>query len=257
MLKGIDFSYGSGLTTTQMKNAGVQFVCRYLSGGNSKDISKAELTNYMAAGIPVVFVWETSGVDMTSEANGINDAKAAQAELVKLGASTAVVFFAADEQAEPDLVGYLVGAATVIGHARVGIYGGLGSIEQAFNNHVAAYGWQTYAWSGGVWDNRALLRQTLNGVKVGPATVDLDQAAYWSSATVLTVHDDFGQWPRPTVTPPPPPTPTPVTPGTQTDWNYCNKCTVMFYGPRTSISVCPKGGAHDGTGSFNFGIGYS
>lgn len=208
MLKGIDFSYGSGLTTTQMKAAGVQFVCRYLSGGgNPKDISKAELDNYLAAGIPVVFVWETTGTDMTSMSNGENDARAAQNELNALGAASAVVFFAADEQAEPDELAYLQGAGYVLGKSRVGIYGGLASIEAAFNNNVVSYGWQTYAWSGGVWDNRALLRQYLNGVKIGPAEVDLDEAAYWNSATVLTVHSDFGQWPRPVITPPPVPVP--------------------------------------------------
>jgi hypothetical protein len=265
MLKGIDFSYGSGLTTTQIKNAGFQFVCRYLSGGNSKDISRTELENYLAADIPVVFVWETTGTDMTSTANGVNDAKGAQAELNALGAPGAVVFFAADEQAEPDLVGYLAGAATVIGHGRTGVYGGLGSIQSAFNHGVVSFGWQTYAWSGGAWDDRALLRQTLNSVRVGPATVDLDQAAYWASSTILTAKNDFGQWPRPvapvptpTPVPTPAPTPPPVVPGTQSDWQYCTKCTSLFYGPRLAVSKCAAGGTHAvQAGDFNYSLNYS
>lgn len=203
MLNGIDFSFGSGLTAGEIKNGGKAFVCRYLSGGGSKDISAAELANYKAAGIPVIFVWETSGVDMTSTANGVADARSAEAELNSIGAAGAPVFFAADEQTESDLTGYLQGAASVIGKDRTGIYGGLGSVSAAFNQGLVTYGWQTYAWSGGQWDNRALLRQVQNNVQFGPAQVDLDQAAYWASSKILGLSDDFGQWPRP-VTPPPP-----------------------------------------------------
>lgn len=204
MLKGIDFSFGNGLTVAEMKKAGVQFVCRYLSTpGNPKNISKAELDNYLAAGIQVIFVFETTGTDMTSISNGISDAKLAQEQLNALGAATAPVFFAADESQEPDLTGYLAGARTVLGHDRLGIYGGLGSVKQAFDSKLVTYGWQTYAWSGGSWDDRALLRQYMNGVKLGPADIDLDEAGYWNSPKVLTTHDDYGQWPRPSVTPPP------------------------------------------------------
>lgn len=204
MIYGIDFAFGNGLTTAQIKAAGKQFVCRYLSGGSSKDIGATELANYKAAGIVVVFVWETTGTDMVSEAAGFGDATAAHAELTRLGAPDAPVFFAADEQTEADETDYLKGTASVVGLARNGLYGGLASIQRAFNGGLITYGWQTYAWSGGVWDNRALLRQVQNGVTLGPATVDLDQAAYWGVATpVLTVADDFGQWPRPSAAPAP------------------------------------------------------
>ena len=202
MLNGIDFSFGSGLTTAEIKNGGKQFVCRYLSGGNSKDISKTELDNYKAAGIPVIFVWETDGI-MRSEADGIAAAKAAEAELAQIGASGAVVFFAADAAQMPDLTGYLKGVNSVLGKPRTGVYGGLGSVQAAFNGGLVSYGWQTYAWSNGQWDDRALLRQVQNGVQFGPAQVDLDQAAYWNSTKILGLNDDFGQWPRPPATPPP------------------------------------------------------
>src|SRR6185437_11740192 len=200
VIKGIDFAFGNGLTTAQIKAAGYQFVCRYLSGGNSKDINAAELGNYRAAGIPVVFVWETTGTDMTSVAQGVADATAAQAELVKLGAADAPVFFAADAATEANLAGYMQGVVSVLGHGRSGIYGGLASVKAAFDQGLVAYGWQTYAWSGGQWDNRALLRQVRNGIACGPAQVDEDEAAYWGVTTpVLTAADDFGQWPRPSV----------------------------------------------------------
>ena len=196
MLNGIDFSFGSGLTTAQIKAAGKSFVCRYLSGGNPKDISKAELANYKAAGIPVVFVWETDGI-MRSKAEGVSHAHAADTQLGSIGAPGATVFFAADAAAMPDLPGYMSGVVSVIGKSRAGIYGGIGSVGAAFNNGQCSYGWQTAAWSSGKWDNRALIRQVQNDVKVGPATCDLDEAAFWSSSQVLGLSDDFGQWPRP------------------------------------------------------------
>ena len=74
MLKGIDFSYGNGLTTAQINDASCAFVCRYLSGGLPKDIDSLELSNYKAADIRVVFVWETDGL-MPSRAQGIADAR--------------------------------------------------------------------------------------------------------------------------------------------------------------------------------------
>lgn len=219
MLNGIDFSFGSGVTTAQIKAAGYQFVCRYLSGGNSKDINGTELRNYKAAGIPVVFVFETTGTDMTSEAQGIVDAGVAQAELAALAVSvgdasvaTAPVFFAADEATEKALGPYLQGVNTVLGKARTGIYGGLASVQAAWNAGLVAYGWQTYAWSNGQWDDRCILRQVQNDITVGPCEADHDQAAYWSVATpVLGLTDDFGQWPKPSVAPPPaPPKPAPT-----------------------------------------------
>lgn len=219
MLDGIDFSFGSGVTTAQIKAAGYSFVCRYLSGGNSKDINSAELANYKAAGIPVVFVFETTGTDATSAANGVADAAKAQAELVTLSAGikdtsvlTAPVFFAVDEESASDVVGYLSGAASILGMSRVGVYGGLGTIQQAFNAGACTYGWQTYAWSNGQWDDRAILRQVMNGIKVGPCTADHDQAAYWSATTpVLDLTCDFGQWPKPSK-PAPAPAPKPAPP---------------------------------------------
>jgi hypothetical protein len=203
MENGIDFSFGSGLTAGEVKNGGKAFVCRYLSGGSSKDINAAELAAWKAAGIGVVFVWETDGI-MSSQAEGASHATVADAQLKQIGASGAVVFFAADAAAMPDLHGYMAGVVSVLGKARTGIYGGISSVSAAFNDGLVTFGWQTLAWSNGQWDNRALLRQVQNGVNFGPAQVDLDQAAFWNSSKVLTMSDDFGQWPRPGTSGPPP-----------------------------------------------------
>lgn len=205
MLNGIDFSFGNGLTTGQIKSAGKSFVCRYLSGGNSKDIVKAELDNYLKADIAVVFVWETYG-QMTGEAQGSADARASQAELNQLGAGGAFVFFAQDipvQTSSAQQIDYMKGANSVLGLSRCGGYGDYATIKTLFDAGVIKQGWQTYGGSSGEWDDRALLRQVLNGQTLGPAQVDLDQAAYWNSTKVLTAADDFGQYPAPKSTPPP------------------------------------------------------
>lgn len=52
---------------------------------------------------------------------------------------------------------------------------------------------------------------------------------------------------------------TPVThtiPGFQDQWKWCHKCEGIFYGPNQAKSRCPVGGTHDGTGSYNYEIGF-
>lgn len=221
ILKGIDYSFGSGVTAAQVKAYG-PFVMRYLSGGNSKDVSAAELKNFKAAGVAVGFVWETNGAP-TSATQGTTHAVEAQAELVALAAEIgdasllkATVYFAIDEESSPVSVGYIQAAAKVLGAPRTGVYGGYGTVKAVMDAKACAYAWQTYAWSGGQWDNRAILRQVQNDIKVGPCDADADELAYFDVATpvfgtadLASVGFVFGPAaPVPT----PKPTPTPVYP---------------------------------------------
>jgi hypothetical protein len=161
---GFDFSDGSGITAAQLIAQGCNFVCRYLSGtpGSGKDISSSEISNYKAAGINVVFNWETGGQEI-SEAQGVSDAQAAQSELNELAsqsgvpavASAPIIFScdaAPDATVDADSVAYMQGVNSVIGLARSGGYGGYGAIQAMFNAGVITYGWQTYAcqWSSPV-----------------------------------------------------------------------------------------------------------
>jgi hypothetical protein len=41
---------------------------------------------------------------------------------------------------------------------------------------------------------------------------------------------------------------------TQDGWRWCHKCEGLFYGPRQALSVCPAGGAHDGSLSGNYSL---
>ena len=92
---GVDYADGKGLTTAEMKANGVQFVCRYLSGGGAKDIDQEELSILLGASIAVVLNWETWG-QMPSEAQGVADATAARQEAAGLGLGDAPIYFSAD-----------------------------------------------------------------------------------------------------------------------------------------------------------------
>jgi hypothetical protein len=45
--------------------------------------------------------------------------------------------------------------------------------------------------------------------------------------------------------------------GTQVNWKWCNKCQGMFYAPNESKSVCPKGGTHNGSTSYNYALNFT
>lgn len=193
MAEGIDYSYGSGLGAAAIKAAGKHFVCRYLATlPNSKCITRAESSNLLGAGLSVVLVWETVADRVLSgHSGGVADAREADRQASALGMKGIPLYFACDIDSSPGqqaaINGYCSGAASVIGHNRTGLYGGYWPVSRAFSAGVIRYGWQSYAWSGGNWDRRAQLQQYRNGVKLGPADVDLDR----SMAT------DYGQWPRP------------------------------------------------------------
>ncbi len=177
--QGVDFAYGGGVTAEELKAAGVQFVCRYLSGGFSKDISREELDNYKNAGIAVVLNWETDG-QMPSEAQGVADAQAASQEAASIGEPDAPIIFSADFDPVPEtidgILAYMRGVASVLGKNRTGLYGGKAAVDAYFNAGIGIYGWQTSAWSGGEWDNRAQLQQYSYNLIIGPAEVDQDRA---------------------------------------------------------------------------------
>jgi hypothetical protein len=185
-LFGVDYAWG-GPSAAALKAAGVKFVVRYLSGGSSKDLTASEKNAMLAAGIAVAVVWETTaGRALAGYAAGQADARAADAEAKRLGIPGIPVYFACDTDAS-NVNPYLSGAASVVGKARTGLYAGYRPIKAAFDAGVIAYGWQTYAWSGGKWDARAQLQQYSNNRPLAGSTVDFCR----NTAT------DFGQWPRP------------------------------------------------------------
>jgi hypothetical protein len=213
MIKGIDYAFGAHPAPAAVKAAGYGFACRYMSAiaandANGKNLVGGELHALLTAGLDVVVVEEsTAGRMKGGHVAGLADAAHALAVTAALGMDGIPVYFACDFDASPAdqalINDYLMGAASVIGHARTGIYGGYYPVKRSLDSGHAAWAWQTSAWSGGQWDARAHIRQH-GSVRIGGITVDYDEAPV----------ADFGRWPRPAapVVTPPPGTPAPEYP---------------------------------------------
>lgn len=186
---GIDYAWSRPSVATMSEN-GVQFIARYLSNDPSKNLSRSEAESVNAAGIWCVVVWETTATrPLSGRSGGVADAERAQAQATAVGMpDDRPIYFAVDWDAtttqQPTIDAYMDGVASVVGRDRVGMYGGYGPISRAFDSGKITWGWQTYAWSGGKWDNRAHIQQYKNGVRLGGADVDYNRAML----------DDYGQW---------------------------------------------------------------
>jgi hypothetical protein len=98
------------------------------------------------------------------------------------------IYFSADWDTTPDdqvkVNAFLDGAASVLGRASVGIYGGYYVVKRALDGGHASWAWQTLGWSGGQWDPRANIRQTGRQPTIGGVQVDEN--------TAMTA--DYGHW---------------------------------------------------------------
>jgi hypothetical protein len=188
--RGIDYAWGRPAPGVMRAN-GYTFAARYLSYDTTgKSLTAGEAHALRSAGVDVVVVWEqTAGAALSGYGQGVSDARAAEAQARAAGMPDGrPIYFAVDFDASAGQQGainsYLDGVASVIGRNRTGIYGGYYPVKRAFDAGKVRWGWQTYAWSGGQWDARAQLRQTLNGIYVDGVDCDRDEA---NAA-------DFGQW---------------------------------------------------------------
>lgn len=170
---GIDAA--SQVSPALAQQHGAQFVCRYLCpDGESKQCTAIEVHDLIQTGFDVVFVWESDGTPGNGIQTGVSAAQQANAQAIARGYPQAPIYFAFADMASPNLSlvhDAITGAQSVIGQNRVGAYGGYGTIKYLFDNAKLAYGWQTYAWSGGQLDPRAQIYQWQNG-----PIVDFDKA---------------------------------------------------------------------------------
>jgi hypothetical protein len=187
---GVDYAWGRP-GGAALKSAGAKFVCRYLSHDTSgKNLTRAEARQLSDAGIWIVVVWESGkSRALASRAAGQEDARAARKQAEDCGMpDDRPIFFAVDFDAtssqQSAINAYLDGVAAVLGRDRVGLYAGYGPIKRAFDAKKITWGWQTYAWSRGRWDNRAHIQQYLNDQKINGVGVDHDRA----------MTEDYGQW---------------------------------------------------------------
>lgn len=187
---GIDYAW-SRPSVTAMKAAGVTFVCRYLSHDTTgKNATPGEVATLRAAGMALVFVWETTAARaLAGIGAGQVDAVDALSQARTLGLpDDRPIFFAVDFDAQPadqyKINDYFDGVASVIGLNRTGMYSGYGPISRAFDSGKIRYGWQTLAWSAGKWDGRAGIQQYAIEQRIGGQDVDFNRSTL----------DDFGQW---------------------------------------------------------------
>lgn len=186
---GVDYSYDHP-SMKSMVDAGVKFIVRYLSHDPTKNLTFSEATAANGSGIWCVLVWESNAKrPLSGRSAGVADAEEAVRQARTVGMlDDRPIYFAVDWDAtvaqQATIHEYLRGAISVLGKDRVGLYAGYGPIFRAFDANEIVWGWQTYAWSGGRWDNRAQIQQYKNGQSMGGGTVDFNRA----------VHDDYGQW---------------------------------------------------------------
>lgn len=191
-IEGVDYAF-SQPSAAALVAAGKHFACRYGGPGSSgKQLTAGELAALTAAGIAVVANAEGTADGLKGGYDtGRSWAASADAYFRRLGMPAGrPIYLSADWDAHTasDLAAIdaaMDGAASVLGRARVGVYGGYDVIKHLAGNGKAKWFWQTYAWSESYWYPAAHIQQYRNGVTIGGADCDLNRAMV----------ADYGQWP--------------------------------------------------------------
>jgi hypothetical protein len=187
---GVDYSWARP-SPSGLRSAGYSFAVRYFSHDTTgKNLTASEARALQAAGLDLVSNWEHGASDaLKGRARGAADAQEALRQATAAGMPAArPIYFSVDFDATPGqqaaINDYFDGVASVLGVGRTGAYGGFWPIQRLFDAGKITWGWQAFAWSGGMWEPRAQLRQIHNGVTIAGGECDIDQAQT----------ADFGQW---------------------------------------------------------------
>ena len=190
-IEGVDWSFPPYPSIPGLAAAGKKFAIRYGGPGtDDKHLHLAEAQALTAAGMSIVANAEGDEDGLLDGFDkGASWARSADAHFRNCGMPAGrPIYLSADfdmsEAQWPRVRESLRGAASVIGLARVGLYGGLRAMRMAAQDDVARWFWQTYAWSGGVWFKGNHLEQYRNKVDLAGGRVDLDRAK----------QPDYGQW---------------------------------------------------------------
>jgi hypothetical protein len=190
-IEGVDYS-SARPDPVKLYAAGKRFVVRYGGpGGDWKHLTQAEADALTAAGLALVANAEGTASGLVNGwSTGVAWASSADAAFQDLGMpATKPIYLSVDFDCGtgdwPKVADALRGAASVIGAARVGVYGSFDVMNWAKRDNVARWFWQTYAWSAGRWAAHNHIEQYNNGETVaGTAGIDLCRA--------MTA--DYGQW---------------------------------------------------------------
>ncbi len=189
-MEGVDYAFSSP-DPSKLYAAGKRFAMRYVGPGTSpKHLTVAEADRIKAAGLSLVTLVEGAAGDAAGGFSvGAAHARSALAMLRQRGFPTdRPMYFAIDydvsSQSWPAAREYLRGAGSIIGAQLVGIYGEYNAMQWAARDRVAAWFFQTYAWSGGSWYPGNHVEQYRNHVNMAGGVVDLCRS----------MKTDFGQW---------------------------------------------------------------
>lgn len=193
MVEGVDYSTDRP-SPAGLAAAGKHFAARYIGPGtDDKHLTVAERNALWNHGLDVVLLVEGAAGDaLQGRAMGVRHARLALDQADALGVpDDRPIYFAADKDLTPltwpGVAQYLLGAASVVGLARVGIYGEADAMWWAARDRVARWFAQTYAWSSGIWVPHNHIEQYRNHVALAGGTVDLCRA----------LQVDYGQWEQP------------------------------------------------------------
>lgn len=191
MTRCIDCATNTTSYIPKLKDANIDIVIRYFGSSAWKCAARAEVKALKAAGIDIAAVYETTADMMLGGyAAGVKGAKAVKSSLTAVEApANAFVYFACDTDTQDyaAVEAYLDGASSVLGVARVGIYGSYDVCKQALAGGHASKAWQTRAWSHGKLLPSAALYQSENH---STAYGDLGFAYDIN----LVQAEDVGQW---------------------------------------------------------------
>lgn len=192
----LDYSAGAP-NATAVRAAGYVGVIRYIGfPGRTKCINRAEYADMLAHGVGVALVFEQFAADALQGApGGRRNAALARAHAADIGFPPGrPIYMACDTDiVSPTqfatVLDYLRGAGEVLGGPQsVGVYGEYDVIDRAATAGVAAWFWQTRAWSGGQRHPRRHLMQELGQVVVDGIDCDRNTilAADWGQAGLNT-----------------------------------------------------------------------
>jgi hypothetical protein len=199
MAKGFDATENCGGQAQNIRNAGYDFVGRYLSQSSWKRIAAAEVAQLKGVGLGIVFVYEDAptGADYFSSGRGQVDATRAAQQANALGApSGTTIYFAVDYDASAeDLTGSIIpyfqgivsGMNSFVSSGspqyRVGVYGSGATCMALSNAGLAKQGWLACAggWQGhGSYTSWCIcqgLPTTILGMSVDPDVAQGDYGA--------------------------------------------------------------------------------
>ena len=199
----VDYSFAR--PSPSCLKAGFAAAFRYVGkdprGG--KDLTKPEADSLLAAGLKIGVVFQNRAAQLPQGYDaGRANATQGHAQAVACGMpASRPLYLSVDRDPASFTTAnwrylelYMQGAIDVLGVQRVGVYGAR-SVMDRLIPRFATYGWQTRAWSGGVWSTRARVRQHTFNVDRCGGLVDINDVT----------HVDYGQWPYVTAPTTPPP----------------------------------------------------